>query len=417
MNPETDAARIRRLLAGPAYRKLFAAVRRRLESAAGTARSVTVTGLSNDEAAALAGLLGWHRVPEGRARVVLADLDRALRHSRVGTDLPAVLEVLEGPVRDRAAERRAERAAVERMWAAAREHPAVRARPELTAWLSELRGGGLLTRAANALERPLDAVLEQVLDLLGGLPAAGVPLAVLAAGATGDPHALDDGRPLAGLVLRACVHLEDLPALPATAAGRRRLWAAVGVLCDPLSSDVLVLGLIPPGDAMLARHLRQAAAAGEPRRITLRELARQPIRVAGRRTVFVCENPSLVAAAADRLGPDCAPLVCTQGVPSVAVWELLDGLARGGVRIRFHCDFDWGGIRIANLLAARAHTSPWAYDRRHYQAAVDRIQPTTPLTGKPVPSSWDPGLTGAMQHCDRAIYEEDVLDELLGWLI
>ncbi|MBX9819785.1 MAG: DUF2399 domain-containing protein [Afipia birgiae] len=34
------------------------------------------------------------------------------------------------------------------------------------------------------------------------------------------------------------------------------------------------------------------------------------------RKVHVCENPNLVAIAADRWAPDCAPLVCTDGMPA-----------------------------------------------------------------------------------------------------
>jgi hypothetical protein len=50
------------------------------------------------------------------------------------------------------------------------------------------------------------------------------------------------------------------------------VWAAVGVLCDELSSAVLTLGL--PGDATVTgRMLSIARSDGQPVWLTLRQLA------------------------------------------------------------------------------------------------------------------------------------------------
>lgn len=66
--------------------------------------------------------------------------------------------------------------------------------------------------------------------------------------------------------------------------------------------------------------------------------------------VRICENPVVVAAAADALGPACPALVCTGGQPSAAVLVLvlvlLRSLTRAGARLSHHGDFDWGGVRI-----------------------------------------------------------------------
>ena len=69
--------------------------------------------------------------------------------------------------------------------------------------------------------------------------------------------------------------------------------------------------------------------------------------------VRICENPVVIAAAADELGSRCTPLVCVGGQPSAAVWRLLDLLAAGGAQFRYHGDFDWGGIRIASAVRRR----------------------------------------------------------------
>jgi uncharacterized protein (TIGR02679 family) len=120
--------------------------------------------------------------------------------------------------------------------------------------------------------------------------------------------------------------------VPTAAAGRRALLREVGVDRDPLSSDVLVLGLRPEGSARLARHLRESAEDGEPRRITLRELGGPSLGVVPGTTVFVCENPAVVAAAATSLGQQSAAIVCLEGVPSTAATQLLEALHQSGAQ-------------------------------------------------------------------------------------
>lgn len=183
------------------------------------------------------------------------------------------------------------------MWTRARS--TVAQRPPLGKWLDDLRAHGRAARAATLAGTTEDALLARVLEVVSRLPAPGELLPVFALNALGDAHSLDAGRAESALVLRAAAALMSVPP-PGNAMERRRLWAAVGVVCDALSADVLTLGLHPIGEGLLARHLREATAIGEPRRTTLRELSRESITVAAGTSVFVCENPSVVAAAADR---------------------------------------------------------------------------------------------------------------------
>ena len=65
---------------------------------------------------------------------------------------------------------------------------------------------------------------------------------------------------------------------------------------------------------------------------------------------YVCENPNLVAIAADALGPHCAPLVCTDGMPAASQRAVLSQMVCAGARLRYHGDFDWPGIAIGNAV-------------------------------------------------------------------
>ena len=173
--------------------------------------------------------------------------------------------------------------------------------------------------------------LTAALAVLRILPAEGIPLAVLSAKVLGDAHGLDRNRSVAALVLDALAAAGgDVRA--SDAEDVRRLWERAGVVPDPLSSTVLVLGLRPPGDHPTDRWLRAMAEAGEPVVLTLSQLRRQTIEpLAPDAVAHVVENPSLLAEAVGRrwAGP---PLVCSSGRPTMAVVTLLRQLGRGAPR-------------------------------------------------------------------------------------
>ncbi|MDA5282453.1 DUF2399 domain-containing protein [Streptomyces sp. Isolate_45] len=130
--------------------------------------------------------------------------------------------------------------------------------------------------------------------------------------------------------------------------------------------------------------------------------------------VHICENPAVLSAAADAYGPDARPLVCVQGQPSAAALTLLTRLHEYGAALRYHGDFDWGGLRIATTLLAHVPWRPWRYTAHDYRAAVAAVgADQCPLVGKPTPSPWDPDLTRALAEHAVRVEEEAILDVLL----
>lgn len=168
-----------------------------------------------------------------------------------------------------------------------------------------------------------------------------------------------------------------------------------------------------PRGSRLARHLCESADDGEPRRITLRELRRSSLAIASNTPVFICENPGVVNAAADQLGAQAAALVCVEGIPTTAALELLTGLARDGASLRFHGDFDWWGIRIGNVLAPLGARC-WRFGAEDYLRAAGTGLHDVQLAQEPVTASWDPELHLAMRRTGFAIFEEQVLADLLA---
>lgn len=408
----TETAELLRFLGRPELRRLWGDVRERLERLGEARGAVRLAGAREEERRAVADLLGLRTLPREELRVPLARLDRALRESRFGVDLRTAMALLGGPLRDSALEREKERLRWEDLWAEAASHPAVLSRPDLSGWLADLRAGGLVRRLAAAGEER--RLLQSALAVLAALgrPDFPVRLPVLAAGVLGSSHALDPGRPVATLVLRALAFLADRTP-PRTARERREVWATAGVVADDLSCDLLTLNLAPLGGGETGEALRLLAAAGEPMRITLRQLAAAGLAFPPGLRVRVCENPVVVAAAADRWGAASAPLVCLGGFPNHAARTLLAHLVRSGAEILYHGDFDWAGLHIANALRETVPWKPWRFTAPDYGEALALETDRPGLQGRPVAALWDEDLGRAMAEAGVAVEEEMVLAALL----
>jgi uncharacterized protein (TIGR02679 family) len=385
----------------PYYQPLWAAARRRVESNGlsldGT--PLVLRGLTSQQSDVIAGLLAVRRPANGAPlRVSLSRLDQALRSSSVGMGLMDVLAALGGPLVDRRAAKESSAAERASLWARLVAHPAVERDGRLAGWLDHVRTTGLDRRLASA---DAATAVDAALDVLARLDRdAGHRLPVLAADVVHDSHALDRGGATGTLVVHALSWLRGEP-FPQDAADWRRVWADAGVACDDLSCDVLVLNL--PGFTR------------EPLRLTLRQvMAWQPPSMASG-VVSVCENPAVVAAAADHLAEGAPPLVCVDGMPSTAALMVLDRLRNNGHCLRYHGDFDWRGMTIATVIARKLPgTLPWRYGADDYQRAIVAGLGSVELAGRRSPSPWDDRLAPAMESAGLAIYEEQVIGELLG---
>lgn len=376
--------------------------------------TITLTDATDAQRAAVGRLLG-RSVPAARSvSVPLERLDNVLRGSGAAPDgLASAVVALAGPVDDprlREAENQAWRDVVAELDALAAD------RPELSTWVDSVRKRGRLRRAAtdaahaSALVRDLRAVVR-------ALPADGESLAGFAGRVLRRAHALDSGTALGSLAMSAAEVIGGAtPARSGPAAWRREVWASVGVLVDDVSSTVLVLNL-PGGTASpTGVALAALAAAGQPAVLSLRQIVSDGVGAVPAQ-VSVCENPAVVSAAADQLGTASAPVICVQGQPGAAATTLLRLLAGDGASIRYHGDFDWGGITIARTLATHVDWLPWRFGASDYLDAISRgdLPDELPaMTGTPLDTPWDPQLSTTMSRLAVRVEEELVLDDLLA---
>ena len=375
-------------------RLVLDAVRQRAARSQHTERGVLRLALTAEQRRDVGRLLGTRWEVSGRA-VRLQDVAAAAGEH--GLTVRGLVEALDGApvvasreVRERRQVDVAERRQAARQVLLAGGVPAAVA----DGWLAE-------QPAAAYTGGELTVVVDQVRRVWPALPGPeGTPvrLATLAATSLSDAHALDADRPAGRAVARLAAAAWDGPARPQRSRQDwRRAWRAAGVLCDEVSSRVLVLNLELSGTAPAVALC--AAARGEPVWLTLRALAGEwTARAAG--PVFVCENPSIVEAAADVLGAGCAPLVCTDGNPSTAATELLRGLAAAGCRLRVRADFDPAGLGIVHRIRELATgSSTWRFDGESYASVA--------------------GVPGATAAFDRGtlpvpVHEEALLPVLLA---
>ena len=421
MSSSTDP-RLQRLLGGDHFALLRKRLRRRFERAPldAVVDSFRIGNLTREEHAALASLLGRPLRYANSLQVDVRLVDAVFKNAGIATSLRDALVQLDGPITNLATTRHT----LQALWSDVLSACAHR---ELIELLQAPEGIGLLKRLSRQSPPAALQLCHRVEAVLQRLPASGITRSQLAAEVLGDAHALDSGQPTATLVLAVwrqviagtdanhdCVDIEPTEG---SEMGRdngaerdRDVWAKAGVLVNELARPVLFLNL-PMRDAD-----RRDPSPGEPAYASLRSLLRSPPQwdVANRK-VYVCENPNLVAIAADRWGPDCAPLVCTDGMPAAAQRCLLSQLAKAGAQLCYHGDFDWPGIRIGNHVMREHDAQSWRFGAVDYEAAVDGATGLgQTLTGTAVRALWDDELMAAMQRHRLSIAEEALAGSLLG---
>lgn len=393
-----DRERLHRLLGGDALAGLRRRLRKRYQRSGTPDDSFTLTNLTQTERDTLAGLLGRRRTAAASMRLSHQAIDDALRRAGLAPGLRTALESLDGVLTNTAAQREHERRAWAGVFTRLFGGPLAEA-------LAGPADQGLLKRLAENDIQTAETLLTQAQRVLDQLPAAGITRSRLAADVLGDAHGLDPGKPVATLLRRALD--------PERQQIRwRDVWAVQGVMVSELAKPVAVLNLHAGGTGPVDHMLETARQAGEPLHLSLRQLLRAPPQWQPGQSVFVCENPDILAAAAGELGAACPPLVSIDGQLSAAPRTLLDQLHGADCRFHYHGDFDWPGLAIGNGIVKRYAAVPWRFSAADYAPAQG-----IGLQGEPVAALWDAELAPRMCATGLAVHEEAQLDLLLRDLL
>ena len=312
-------SRLQRLLGGDTLASLRKRLRQRFERGPvdGKIERLRISNLSRHEHAALAGLIGRPgtlfkfyagRCANGRRRAKPSGHRNVISRSTGFIDGPII-------------HAETARAELKAGWSNA---ISVATHLDLSSFLQTSFGGGLLKRLSNSDTEVAARFCSQADTVLKLLPAKGMTRAQLAAKCLGDAHALDPGQAVATLVLavwrkksvdpRPCEKtptLEDDDVREVGDDWIRDIWAKAGIWSTNSHGR--------PTSSHNQRRSRAATLIRRAELLTsLRFLLRSdPLWSVRGRDIYVSENP-ICLLSADKLGVNCAPMVCTEGMPAAA---------------------------------------------------------------------------------------------------
>jgi len=425
----------------------------RMEQARGTA---VVKNARPEEFEVMNAFMGKRDISVGDLRISLAEFERELLESAFPFTIAELHEVLTGdPLLTKADRRLLAEQAWQDLFAAVERQlteEGIRFYPIVSEWLSGMKRGvsagyrtlrELWRSAPEIAERELgDAVRAwqlllkgEVGRLLGSSELTEVRLPVLAAAATGNPHALDRNAPAGRLFFHALhssfsgqqsAGADTVEAAAAVQAASgldslaiRMIYRSSGILDDDISSIVHI-------------WYYRGSSSAFPSVMTLRQVenttAWPPVG-----DIYIVENPAVFSTLVDVAGAMphrgdtagnqagvCPLLVCTSGPASAAALSLLDGYLKKeqtGRSLYYSGDFDIKGIEIGNVLAARygAHFVPWHFDAMSYtlgcrdvRAGLFFSQEELLRLGK-MAALWDTTLCEALSLKRNKLFQEQLI--------
>jgi uncharacterized protein (TIGR02679 family) len=376
---------------GPVWEELA----RRMGASDRPVRRFSVNGLDTRGRRKLASLLGLQRVPEHD--VVTLDAGKVASALGLGgeAELRRLVEGVQGPIGNRAADRVASAQARAAMWAALHERLGTR----VPNTLARIRTAGIPGGDIDAHARVLDVFARCMESLPSSSP---VPLPMLAWRISGDPHTLDWDTACGRYLQFAAVELAGGSTVELDGISVRSALRQLGVIVDRLCSTTLTYGLQALVDSPVGRALEAGLAT------------KMPVNLSGimldgavphfsQRSWLCVENPSVVEAAV--AAGSVGPVVCTSGWPSADTQRILDLARAQGIELLYAGDYDSAGLAIANYMATRYGARILMTESLYLAADLARA----PAWGdSPVPSTpWDQGLAAALRVKRRVVYQED----------
>lgn len=284
------------------------------------------------------------------------------------------------------------------------------------AWENKNNGylllGALFKEDPRLVQTTIQAI-DQTVAYLADNPS---PLAVLAAGVTGNPHYFDRNVQPGRLLLYFLAWRHGVP-VPRRAQAVLELYAAANISPDDISSSVVVknIDLYRAGK----KHLGIAGfnELNEPCVVTLGNLAGVE-KARSKPYLFVFENQMVFSYLANEKMANCS-LMCTSGQLKVAALKLLE-LIEPDVEIYYSGDFDPEGLQICDKILGRFKNAvPWGFSEKMYLQAISN-QTISPIRLAKLDSLKDRrlmDLAQAIKTKQKAGYQENILDFYLEEMV
>lgn len=243
----------------------------------------------------------------------------------------------------------------------------------------------------------------------------GVPLAVLAARVSGNPHYFDRGQNAAVLLLHVLCFAGGRE-FPRDTAGVHEVYRDAGIVTDEIASTVAFYRLHMGKEGADSRILEAFCAAGESGILSLANLAGAEAVWAEKECAYVVENEMVFSYLVKCCREMPVTLLCTSGQLSYAAQRLIRMLCESGTRIYYSGDMDPEGIGIADRLWRKYPRSIhiWRMDAKDYQDALseEKIEEwrLKKLQGVEHPLLRE--TAARVRQVGRAAYQENILERL-----
>lgn len=379
----------------PEYKRIFAAMRKKWESLGRTAGKVVLPSASEEEKEVLWRFLG---IPADREEMVfsLQQFEKALQETRYGEiSLKELLEAYYGEkIYSNQEKKQHEMQKEQTFWLETElmlkeESDSCE---EATDWLQEMReqksgGYAAVMKEYRKSEASAAELLIQVSHCLrlcrwrmeSGTGSRrpetsgtdGIRLAVLAAQATGNPHALDR-QTAAGTLFSYALCRRCGCGFPQSAREWKELYEKNGILVDELSSTVIAYGIHFETEHGLHPAYEGYLREKEPCVISLANL--NGIRNAYGESDMICivENEMVFSELLKAVSGYPVTLLCTSGQPRTAAYRLLELLCGRNVSFWYAGDLDPEGLDIADRIwrSFPEYVRIWRMGVKDYEKAM-----------------------------------------------
>lgn len=214
-------------------------------------------------------------------------------------------------------------------------------------------------------------VEEAFADICEEDETAEIPLAVLAAKVTGNPHYFDRNSVGGKLFVGALCSLTARE-YPVAAYDWRELLLQYHILPDEMSNTVITFGVHLEMEDGLHPAFEGYCAVREPGILIMPALKKAKRAYGEGKAIFVVENEMVFSYLTERFADKKVTVLCTSGQPCTVAIRLMELLCRENIPIYYSGDMDPEGIRIADRLWERfgGKIQPWRMGTDDYRKGI-----------------------------------------------
>ena len=287
---------------------------------------------------------------------------------------------------------------------------------------SKQHGYAVVLRLWKSEEEQAEILLRNVCDAMALLAARKeesdeeIPLAIMAAKVTGNPHYFDRGQNAALLLLHA-ICLEKSMEVPQDALGIQSVYWHAGVITDELANTVAVYRIHMQKENSLYSALEEFNKVKESCILSLHNLKNVEKIYAERNRAFVIENEMVFSYIVQQVKDMPVTVVCTSGQLSCAAQNVIKQLCESGTEIYYSGDMDPEGLGIAERMWKKYphNIHIWRMDCQDYLAGLSEeiIEDWRMNQLQGIENGELKKVAVWMKEVGKAAYQENILELLV----